>query len=249
MLYTCENPLLKMMSVDRLTWKGGHFCVPPRDYGALAYRISGSARLRTGNTEYFIDTNDVLYLPAGIGYEVDYTDTEIIVFHFHSQSPGKAPEVYTLENSEKLYQYFLQAHTLWTERSAGYQAHAISLFYKVLARLCEGALEASLPKDFLDAVSFINANFRSPGMTISSVCRHAALSETTFRQLFKKHYNKTPVVYITDLRLEHARNLIAANVPVATAAIDSGFSDPKYFARVVKLKYHCTPKDLKNYGK
>ena len=53
----------------------------------------------------------------------------------------------------------------------------------------------------------------------------------------------------TDLRLENARNLIAAGVPVATAAEESGFADPKYFSRVVKLKYQCTPKDLKNFGK
>lgn len=67
--------------------------------------------------------------------------------------------------------------------------------------------------------------------------------------MFKKYYLKTPVEYITDLRLEYARNLISGNMPIEQAALGSGFSDPKYFARVVKKNFGCTPKDLKMFGK
>ena len=249
MLYNCENPLIKLLSVDRLFWKGGHFRVQPRYHGALAYRIAGSGVILCNGKEYLLEPNDVLYMPAGLGYDAEYTDTEIIVFHFISMNPGSEPEVYTVENPEQIYKYFLEALTLWNRRTAGSEAHIISLFYKCLARLHENSMDANLPKDFVDAVSYINANFRTPGIRVSSICRYSAMSETSFRQLFKQYYNKTPVAYITDLRLENARNLIAAGVPVATAAEESGFADPKYFSRVVKLKYQCTPKDLKNFGK
>ncbi len=249
MLYNCENPLIKLLSVDRISWKGGQFRVQPRHHGALSYRVSGSGTIRCNDKDYVLEPNDVLYMPAGLGYDAEYTDTEIIVFHFISMNPGAEPEVYTVENTEHLYRYFLEALSLWNQRSAGSEAHIISLFYKSLARLHEGSVEKALPKDFLDAVSYINANFRTPGIRVSAICRHSAMSETTFRQLFKEYYSKTPVEYITDLRLEYARNLIAAGTPIATAAEESGFSDPKYFARVVKSKYHCTPKDLKTFGK
>ena len=249
MLYNCENPLIKLLSVDRLSWKGGHFRVQSRYHGALSYRIAGSGAIRCGGKEYPLGVNDVLYMPAGLGYEAEYTDTEIIVFHFISLNPGNEPEVYSVENPEQIYKYFLEALNLWNRRTAGSEAHIISLFYKCLARFHENSLGAALPSDFVDAVSYINANFRNPSLRVSSICRYCAMSETTFRQLFKQYYSKTPVSYITDLRLENARNLIAAGVPVATAAEESGFADPKYFSRVVKLKYQCTPKDLKNFGK
>ncbi|MBQ3099216.1 MAG: AraC family transcriptional regulator [Kiritimatiellae bacterium] len=38
-------------------------------------------------------------------------------------------------------------------------------------------------------------------------------------------------------------------MPIETAAYESGFNDPKYFARVVKSRFGCTPRALKAYGK
>lgn len=67
--------------------------------------------------------------------------------------------------------------------------------------------------------------------------------------LFQKYYDKTPIEYITQLRLEHARNLIACGMVIEQAAEKSGFNDSKYFARVVKKYLGCTPRELKNYGK
>ena len=55
--------------------------------------------------------------------------------------------------------------------------------------------------------------------------------------------------YITRLRLEYARRLIANGVSVESTAYESGFNDPKYFARVVKKHFGCTPRNLKTYGK
>ena len=58
-----------------------------------------------------------------------------------------------------------------------------------------------------------------------------------------------PVAYITDLRLEYARNLISGGMSIEAAAVESGFNDPKYFARRVKKHFGCTPSKLKTYGK
>ena len=108
--------------------------------------------------------------------------------------------------------------------------------------------KTNLPPHFLRAISYINANYNS-NITTATICAASGIGATVFRQLFKAHYRKTPVEYITELRLEHARNRIAGGVPIEQAAADSGFNDPKYFARVVKRYFNCTPRDLKNYGK
>ena len=81
------------------------------------------------------------------------------------------------------------------------------------------------------------------------VCAETGISATLFRKLFKKHYQKTPTEYITSLRLEYARNLISSGMAIKNAAYESGFNDPKYFARVVKKCLNCTPRDLKDYGR
>ena len=75
------------------------------------------------------------------------------------------------------------------------------------------------------------------------------MGESAFRAMFRKQYGKTPVAYMTELRLERARTLLATGETVESAAFKSGFNDPKYFARVVRKFYGCSPRTLKNYGR
>ena len=44
-----------------------------------------------------------------------------------------------------------------------------------------------------------------------------------------------------------AQTLIADGVPIEAAALQSGFNDPKYFARMSKKYLHRTPSELKDY--
>ena len=102
---------------------------------------------------------------------------------------------------------------------------------------------------FIFSYMNINLNFTSSEISVEDICKSSGISATSLRSLFNRHYKKTPTEYITDLRLERARNLIACGISVENAALDSGFNDPKYFARVVKNNFGCTPRELKTYGK
>ena len=95
----------------------------------------------------------------------------------------------------------------------------------------------------------INANYKDSTLSIDKVCKKAGISATVFRQQFKKYYQKTPIEYITELRLEYARNLISRGTSIENAAFESGFNDSKYFARIVKKHFGCTPRQLRTYGK
>ena len=249
MFYSCENPVLRMEAVARLSWESGVFDVAPRSYAAIAFRSKGSGSLKLNGKEYVIGEEDILYLPQNIGYHAEYTDTEILVFHFITAYSEEEPEIYSPANREALYKLFLEAYTLWEKKEAGYIADLTALLYSVLGRLCKTETDARLPRNFLEAVSYINSNYKDGGLSVGDVCKHAGISETVFRQLLKVYCNKTPVEYITDLRLELARNLIAGGETIEAAAYSSGFNDSKYFARVVKKKYNCTPRSLKLYGK
>lgn len=249
MLYSGENPVLKIVSVDHIRWSEGVFEVPPREYAVLSFRISGSATIRSGSNTHHIQTNDILYLPQHMGYTAEYTDTEIIGIHFVTMRDDPEIELYTFQNGEQLYKLFLQAHALWEKKKPGFAVHSMAQLYSILGTLLENETKAVLPPHFLKAVSYINANYKNPNISVNAVCEEAGIGATAFRQLFKKHYQKTPTEYITELRLECGRNLIAGGASIENAAYESGFNDPKYFARVAKKHFGCTPRDLKNYGK
>lgn len=249
MLCNGENPILRIVGVDHLRWGEGVFEVPPRDYAVLTFRIRGSATICGGGNAHYIQTNDILYLPQNMGYTAEYTDTESICIHFVTMQDDPDIKLYTFQNGEQLYKLFLQALTVWEEKRPGFASYTMAQLYTILGTLLENETKAVLPPHFLKAVSLINANYRDPSIVINDLCAEAGIGATAFRQLFKKHYQKTPTEYITELRLEYARNLISGGVSVEEATYASGFNDPKYFARVVKKHFGCTPRDFKTYGK
>ena len=248
MLFSGDNPVLRIEGVEHMHWGEGTFTVAPREYSALAFRLKGTANIDCGGQSYEVGTNDVLYLPQNTGYTARYTETEMLVVHFVTARSDSQVEVYALENSEEIYKMFLRLRSIWESKEPGYPLRAMSRLYALVGAIWEQESREALPAHFLRAVSYINSNYRT-NLTVSGICAHAGISGTAFRQLFKKHYQETPMAYITGLRLEYARNLIAAGVPIEIAAPESGFSDSKYFARVVKRHFGCTPRALKNYGK
>ena len=249
MLFNCDNPIVDIYGVENISWNAQKVKVAAREYSALAFRIKGTAVIGSGNEDYFVNTNDILYLPQGMAYTADYTDTEIIVIHFKTLNTDKQAEVYRLNNCEEIYKLFLKADSLWKEREPAYGVYILSLLYRILGKILESYTKDSLPTHFLSAVSYINANYKSSEITVGQICKSSGIGETVFRKLFKENYQKTPVEYINELRLEFARNLISNGTPIESAAYESGFNDPKYFARVVKKRFGCTPRELRLYGK
>ncbi len=249
MLYDGQNPVVKIIGVHHMKWTGGIFNVAPRKHSALAFRIKGEAVIGACENEYRVGANDVLYIPQNMGYTAQYTDTEMIVVHFITLRDGTEPEVYSPNSFESIYKAFANCLSLWENKQTGYELFVISETYRILGILHKAETEVKLPSHFLSAVSYINSNYRSPDLTITQVCKYAGISETPFRILFKSYYKTTPIAYINGLRIEYARSLISNGANVESAALDSGFGDPKYFSRIVKKQYGCTPSAFKQWGK
>lgn len=249
MLSELENPIIEILGVDYMEWKKQRCTVLPRNYSALSFRIKGSGSINYNHETICTSPNDILYLPQAIGYNAEYDDTELIVIHFRTKTADRTAEIFSFENTEKIYKLFLEALHTFQKRDMGYKLLTLSILYKILGIAYAESQKYSLPQNFTKAVSIINSDYKSASLSIKQLCRDAEISETYFRKLFLEYYKKTPVSYINELKIEYARNLISSGVPIEAAAYQSGFNDPKYFSRVVKKLFNCTPRELKMYGK
>ena len=68
------------------------------------------------------------------------------------------------------------------------------------------------------------------------------LNASYFSQLFKKKTGMTYQNYLTEYRIDRARDLLSSTAsPVADIAAEVGYDDPKYFMRVFKRRTGLTP--------
>ncbi len=190
MLYEGNNPILQIIGVEHMCWEGGTFDVKAREYSALAFRISGNADIKCDGNEYHINTNDILYLPQNMKYSAEYTDTELLVIHFVTLKNDSDAEVYSLQNVEQIYKLFLSTLGIWKNKEPGFHIYTFSQLYMILGVILEKSTKVNQPQHFLDAISFINSNYRNGALSIDRICAEAGIGATQFRQLFKKYYQE-----------------------------------------------------------
>ena len=99
----------------------------------------------------------------------------------------------------------------------------------------------------------IKKNISTPSFSLEDSIKKLPLNYDYVRKLFKKETGATPHEYLTDCRMQLARELISSgignrysNYSVGQIAEACGFSEPLYFSRVFKKYYGFSPSEAKN---
>lgn len=133
------------------------------------------------------------------------------------------------------------------------------MYYReILFHVLQGA-EARLLRDFATkdrhnnrialAINHIHRNFKQ-SIRIEELASIAAMSPSTFYEHFKNVTNHSPLQYLKNLRLHHAKHQIFVDqLPVNEAAYNAGYESPSQFSREYKRLFGLSPiKHLQQYG-
>ena len=109
---------------------------------------------------------------------------------------------------------------------------------------CDGAIP-----DWSDrikgAIAYIDRHYAEK-LTLHRLAESAGLSQPVFSRLFKRTTQTTPIQYITENRLNHARRLLAdTDKTLANIAVETGFYDEAHFVRTFKKSRGLTPGDYR----
>jgi AraC-like DNA-binding protein len=88
---------------------------------------------------------------------------------------------------------------------------------------------------------FIDANFAAK-LDLDRVADEACFSKFHFTRLFKTIYGRTPHQYLTHVRIEKAKELLAAGEPVAAVCFRVGFDSVSSFTGLFKRRTCRTPR-------
>lgn len=99
------------------------------------------------------------------------------------------------------------------------------------------------------AITYIEENYSDPYLGIESLCKKLYLSPGHFSRLFKKTTGETFVDYLTRVRMDQAKNLLAnTNEKMYKISRDIGYEDPNYFSYNFKKHVRLTPSEWRKKG-
>lgn len=101
-----------------------------------------------------------------------------------------------------------------------------------------------------EARVFIQENYQSESMSLNMVAEKIGISPSYFSTIFSAEMGKTFVEYLTEVRLEKAKELLmCTTLRSAEIGYQVGYKDSHYFSYIFKKIVGCTPKEFRNRGK
>lgn len=98
---------------------------------------------------------------------------------------------------------------------------------------------------FNQAIKYIRHEYKNH-ISVSALAAHCACSESYLNHMLKKRLGVSVSTYVNKIRIEHAKDyLLNSNHSVLTIAMQVGFQDSNYFARVFKQLIGIQPTEFR----
>lgn len=94
-------------------------------------------------------------------------------------------------------------------------------------------------------IAYFQMNYADK-ITINSICTLFGTNRTSLQSEFKKMVNKSPIQYLTQIRMKIATTLLKDTlIPISDICDRVGFNDMSYFIRVFKKELAITPAEYR----
>lgn len=96
----------------------------------------------------------------------------------------------------------------------------------------------------------IRKTYMSDEISLNTIAAEVGMSPTYFSSIFSKEMGKTFVEYLTEIRMDRAKELLmCSSMKTSEIGYEVGYKDPHYFSYIFKKTQNCTPKEFRARGK
>ena len=254
-----ENP-------QTITIRHGH------DFSECIFIISGSGMHQSENRPPVpVKRGDVLFIPIG-GHHAYTESNDLVVANLLFHALRLPPVLLELYSNQTYKQIFLKDFSPQedydfpmtsldemafselenmlnymeaADRRSASHCCKLGLFTAILSRLCElwqvTADETPLPQGIPKLTAYLEQHFQQK-IYLDDLTKRAGMSRATLQRHFHAAMGVTPMIYLRNLRLRHAAELLLkTDLSLKEIADQSGFFQMPYFFRAFKACYGIPP--------
>ena len=107
------------------------------------------------------------------------------------------------------------------------------------------AIQTDIYQRIVAAKVYMDDNFMEP-MDLAQISRHACLSRFHFHRLFRQVYKKTPHQYLTQKRMQKAKDLLGENKAIAEVCMELGYESTGSFSLLFRKEIGFAPQFYRN---
>ncbi|MFD0715798.1 helix-turn-helix domain-containing protein [Paenibacillus sp. GCM10027626] len=214
----------------------------------LVYYITGSGATTIGNVEYAYEKNTFSLIRPQTGHsEIHHEATELLCIGFklnNSASIHLENGVYPDRSSLLMQLVNKLKHELLSQRLY-YQLKVQLLLNEFLVEIERMRSARSFLELFEYTENYINENFNQD-IDLPSLAKITGYSYDHFRHIFKDKTGESPLSYIINKRIEHAKKLmLSTDLTMSAISQDCGFSNSSQFSSTFRKLTGLTPSDFK----
>ena len=215
-------------------------------------------RFDTGET-LVCRAGDLIYLPKGANYSVSSisprlrTSEGVYAVNFLLQQddeptpPVFSAQIIPLKGKSEALSCFTKTHNAWKKKQSGFREECFANIYKLIRLLKKEAFRYTQTDKSLQilmpALQYIAEHYTKENVPAPKLATLCGISQTYLRQLFSDVFSVSPIIYVRNMRVNHAKELLCSGeYSVTDAALLSGFNDTAYFSRVFKKSTGVSPK-------
>lgn len=103
------------------------------------------------------------------------------------------------------------------------------------------------PEPLKKAIKYIKDHYSEP-IKLDDLCKASFISKQMIIRYFNKHLGKSPLVYITEYKIDLIKSLLisSSDVSIKEICVIFGFDDQCYFSRIFKKYTGKSPKEYRN---
>jgi AraC-like DNA-binding protein len=223
-----------------------------RSHHGFLYTCKGSEIYHFHDRTIEALPDSILYIPKGEKYTIELRGevSQVITVDFEPKTIDDVrPFCMKLGKNTALRPTFVNMETAWRKKEPDHFAVCKSELYKAIAAMIRHKVFYSSSANYNrihDAVVYLHEHCLDRNFRIEELSRIAEMSPRYFEVLFSGEFRTSPKEYVTNLKLELAKELLLNEKNTVTSIAEQlGCSDIYHFSKIFKSRMGISPSEYR----